>query len=493
MRDLEDTVRNEVEALWNRYIHVPGVAQELDRSRSRSKTREGEKDKRRQSVSKFSPSPAGDVTPTRAPIANPIRAAQVSSSPPVGGSSLLSASITANSFHAPPPPPRVSDKVDDSITELSKMTDKNSDARAVAMSHVFSVLDENMAARSGKRKVVPPTREELKMQQKEMQLLDQQYDEIKEEEDRNGKDSWIDQEEKTLGVVATGDEGDGRTPRPARRQELAEIKAEGKEKRAVKFAEDGPPQGSPSKVDQDQDGECDINSISLTTEYVFDFELEDEDKKVPSGQAKSGSPPKRDVSRFRNMFEESLSKTYAADAPSHRRGWKMAVQDGSLYAPMRRTSTDSLGGDSDESSISKLAMSMPMEIALKTQRKPSVLPAMERKTSWSDRPEFVPPLLGAMRQRGIGQQNSLGLSPARPSRGEMPRKTSRSASVSRERETARTYSQDPGAVFESMADGAEDDEDGEEQEGTFVPPHVIARRASQDGGPEVGWRSLAPT
>lgn len=214
---------------------------------------------------------------------------------------------------------------------------------------------------------------------------------------------------------------------------------------------------------------------------MFDFEL---DEKGPK------SPPTRDISRTRNDYEASLSRTYAADAPSHRHGWKRLVRDGSLHAPMRRTSTYSIG--EDESNISKLAMSMPMEIALKAQRKPSVLPPMERKTSWSDRAEFVPPLLTAMRQRGIEPQNSLGLSPARPTRDEMPRKTSRSASVSRERDQARTYSQDPGAVFESLADAVEDDEE-EDQEGTFVPPHVLAGRSSQDGGPEVGWRSLAPT
>lgn len=211
MRNLEDTVRNEVEALWNRFTHVPGVAAELDRSRSRSTTRDGE-DKRRQSVSKFSPSPVGESTPTQTP--DPIKSS-VPTSPTPGGSSLLSASINANTFHAPPPP-RVSDKVDDSILELSKTTDKNSDARAVAMSHVFSVLDDHMAR--GKRKTT--SKEEPKKAKEDSDRLDQ----IAEGSDTHGQDSWLE------GEKAVAKEA-GKTPRPSHRE------VETKEKRAVKFVD----------------------------------------------------------------------------------------------------------------------------------------------------------------------------------------------------------------------------------------------------------------
>lgn len=53
-------------------------------------------------------------------------------------------------------------------------------------------------------------------------------------------------------------------------------------------------------------------------------------------------------------------------------------------------------------------------------------------------------------------------------------------------------------MAEDAAVGSDEDDDGDgEQEGTlresgFIPPHVLARRrVSQEGGAEVGWRSLA--
>jgi len=231
-------------------------------------------------------------------------------------------------------------------------------------------------------------------------------------------------------------------------------------------------------------------------EYVFDFELDD----TKNGSA-STSPPKRDISRSRNMVEANLSKTFAADAPSHRAAWRVIEESSSIYASLRRTSTDSLGTYSDESAISKLAMSMPMNIAMVRPRKTKVeLPEMERKTSLSEREGYmVPPLIGAMRQRGLGP-NALGLSPARSSREDGTRKPSRSASVSRDRDQVRSYAADPGAVFESLADEAvdadEEEDDGGEgtlRESGFVPPHVLAgRRESKEGNADVGWRSLAP-
>lgn len=225
------------------------------------------------------------------------------------------------------------------------------------------------------------------------------------------------------------------------------------------------------------------------------------------------APKESYISRTRNMVEANLSKTLAADAPSHRAAWRVIEQNSSIYHSLRRTSTDSLGSDTDSSTVSKLAMSMPMNIAApRPARAASALVDLQRKTSLTDREGIlVPSLIAAMRQRGIPSSNALGLSPsqaARPTREDQGasshRKTTRSGSVSRDRErdTARSFAADPGAVFESMAEDAvvesdeEEDEDGE-QEGTlresgFIPPHVLARRrASQEGGAEVGWRSLA--
>jgi len=82
--------------------------------------------------------------------------------------------------------------------------------------------------------------------------------------------------------------------------------------------------------------------------------------------------------------------------------------------------------------------------------------------------------------------------------GPTQRRSSRSTSTSREREreNIRTYSQDPGAVFETLADEDASDDETDEEGGTlrdsrtFVPPHVLARKESQ-AEPDVGWRSLA--
>lgn len=123
---------------------------------------------------------------------------------------------------------------------------------------------------------------------------------------------------------------------------------------------------------------------------------------------------------------------------------------------------------------------------------------MERKTSLSEKDGvLVPPLMAAMRERGVGG-NSLGLDVPPPRRGRKEtapiRKTSRSASVSRERDQAMSYTADPGAALETLGDEEEDSDEEEEVGGTlrdsktFIPPHLIGRKESRDG--EVGWRSM---
>ncbi len=206
------------------------------------------------------------------------------------------------------------------------------------------------------------------------------------------------------------------------------------------------------------------------------------------------------------MVEANLSTTFAADAPSHRAAWRKIEQSGSIYASLRRDSADEVeDGSIDESAVSKLATSMPMAIVrLRTKAVSSL--AMERKTSLSERTGIlVPPLRQAMRGRGVAESPLDGDVPTprerstvRPSRADAARRGSRSASVSREREGVKAYGADPGAVFETLADENDGDEDGDEGNGgetgtlkdkKFVPPHVIARRESREA-PDVGWRSL---
>ena len=239
-------------------------------------------------------------------------------------------------------------------------------------------------------------------------------------------------------------------------------------------------------------------------DYVFDFELEESPSSLPSDMPRfhpQGS------SRTRDMVESNLLKAFAADAPSHRAAWQEIEQTGSIYASLRRSSRSSEDGDeADDAAISKLAISMPVQIAIsKIRNLPST--AMERKTSLSDRSDvLVPPLRHAMRERGITNtplgpesETPRGGSPGRRSRIDFSSKKGiRSASVSRERQVMRDYAADPGAVFESLADD-DDDEDPHHDvaagpKGTdaevrkFVPPHVLARKESRE--PEVGWRSL---
>lgn len=491
MRDLEERVRGEVELLWQKYREGPGREEETERRRSASTSRSPDRDTK-------SPEPIRSTTFSPPMRVNPILV-ETATSPGNAGSSLLSASMSANAFHAPPQTD-IPDSVDDSITEMSKTFNKRSDARAVAMSHVFSVLDENMGSLSQRA-----TRGSVSKQE------------------TNGKDSWIDGERMLLAArAASDDEGvDGRTPRPRNVKELE--RPDGRGKRAVAFKEpvklkqleDIDPEledGSVRKdVDDDREGErAQLQTADFSLDDVFDFELEGPPSPEDLDRLTRSPPePAPNISRTRNMVEANLSTTFAADAPSHRAAWRRIERDGSMYASLRRDSANSDDVlDLDELAISKLATSMPLAIAL-PRKKVAPPVAMERKTSLSDRTGIlVPPLRLAMRERGV-LGSPLGenvptprdRSPVRCKRTDL-RHGSRSASVSREREGVKTYGADPGAVFETLADENEEDEEeghgrgdngdggaGPPKDKKFVPPHVIARNEDL-ATPDVGWRSL---
>ncbi|ORY35438.1 hypothetical protein BCR39DRAFT_585073 [Naematelia encephala] len=452
--DLEEKVRCEVELLWGKYCEGPGKNDQLERSRSASLTR--------------SKSKSQDM-PLSPPNENPIIRESITSPPYAAGTSLLSASISANGFQVTPPVV-ASEKVDNSLMAIASKHDKTSDARAVAMSHVFSALDEAMDKRrrnSGPKELVVP------------------------QDDTDNKDSWIDGE-KTLAQMLISDKqgedaSEDRTPRARQTKELHE-RRKSKDTKVVKFEE--PPTTQNSKNEStEQPADLDHE------DYVFDFEFDDSSfPPIPSG-----SVPIPPLGSKRNWLEASLSEAYAADAPSHRGAWRRLGESSSLYASLRRDSRKSDSDQvSDDNSFSQLATSMPIAIAHARQQvvDPNLLPK-ERKTSLSDREGIlVPPLMPAMRERGV--YNSLGLDVSRPSGS---RRGQRSASVSRERERNLASSQmaDPGVVFEAIADEQDDDDDefdgidGEEgtlrERGTFVPPH-IPRRTSAREGIEAGWRSM---
>jgi hypothetical protein len=164
------------------------------------------------------------------------------SPPTTGGASLLSASLSANAFHAPPPKD-MSDELQDSISELSRKFDKRSDARAVAMSHVFSTLDDAM----GKPAVeTGPAAGAASNVASGLNTED--------EGAVGAKDSWIDGERKSLDTAllqpggAEGEGEGGQTPKPP----IRKMSEEGKGKRAVTFQE---PKKEPRDQDEDPAGD----------------------------------------------------------------------------------------------------------------------------------------------------------------------------------------------------------------------------------------------
>ncbi|WVF72737.1 hypothetical protein IAT40_007555 [Kwoniella sp. CBS 6097] len=509
MRELEEQVRGEVEMLWEKYAAGPGRGEEeLKRGRSTSSSRQGD----------FSrPISKERVEPTNEPSDNPIMKAATSPSsnamPP--GTSLLAQSLSANTFYAPAPtknaPSSVRDEISKTLDEVANTYGKKGDDRAVAMSYVLSTLNDHMGGSTSAASGTSQARRRSSAGSNGNVPQD--------------KDSWIDEERATLRAGAgTGagavngrmsavqeEDAENRTPRPLPSRQLQpEGKRDGeksKGKGKVTFEEPTKAQSGGQETEQHEEEEEEDGPE--TEDTVFEMEMDDALAPVTRRKEPATSPTgglaHLPISRTRNMVEANLSHTFAADAPSHRAAWRRIEENGSMYGTLRRGSSSDDGEEGegeDESNISKLAMSMPMAIHLPKSRTKEV-PEFERKTSLSERKGvLVPPLLKAMRERGIPQANSLGLTPSRGRRSidEGLRQTTRSASVSREREQVKSYSQDPGAVFESLADedeGAEDDdEEDEEDQGTlrdkkgFVPPHVLARKNDKQQAPDVGWRSM---
>jgi hypothetical protein len=223
MRELEEKVRVEVEVLWEKFKDGPG---EVEGGRSSSTSRG--KEERRVSIAKDTSNTqrtfVNAKTRSGAPASNPILdETAASSSTFVGAGSLLSASLAANTFHAPPPK-KIADQVDTAIEELGKTYPKASDARAVAMSYMFSALDDAMGKEGKPNKVdgVLPTQEEGG----------------EGSGDRNERDSWIDGERRVMregilhkekAVLEKADDQDETKP--------VEGKVDVKGKRAVTFEE----------------------------------------------------------------------------------------------------------------------------------------------------------------------------------------------------------------------------------------------------------------
>ncbi|WWC90792.1 uncharacterized protein L201_005729 [Kwoniella dendrophila CBS 6074] len=494
MRELEEKVRGEVEMLWLKYKDGPGKDDVIERERSSSISRTG-------SISRpISKDRSTEALNNKSNNDNPI--AKVATSPSINppNSSLLAQSLSANTFYAPPPsnnpPSSVKDEISKTLSQVASTYDKRDDSRAVAMSYVLSNLNDHMGNSSTNGTSQSRRRSSSKSNGEPVP----------------DKDSWIDDERATLRgnlghenrmSAVEEEEGEGRTPKPKNVRQLQSEKKEdkGKGKGKVTFEE-------PKAETEDGVEASDVEDT------VFDMEMDDQKPSQPKDTSSTSSPPERlaqlPISRTRNIVEANLSRTFAADAPSHRAAWRRIEENGSMYATLRRGSSTAEEEDDnvDESNISKLAMSMPMAIHLpKSRVKHVAVTELERKTSLSDKHGIlVPPLLKVMKQRGISEEgNSLGISSSLSlSRGRTPindtnNKSLRSTSVSREREQVKSYNNDPGALYESLGDDEDEDStnnENEDDQGTlrdakgFIPPHVLARKSDKEQLPDVGWRSM---
>ena len=558
LRILEDKVRCEVEMLWNMFLENDEEARAG--SMSRRGSRVNSRSKSREPVRRFSPSPAArtrvrptgssttstnasaSATPsTSAPSTqgpatsqsqtenpNPILNEAARNPAYAPGASLLSASMSANAYHQQTREPEVvGDVADDSIARVSQNYGTNDDARAVAMSHVFSVLDDAMASKKPRRRSRSrstgagsvPTSATLKTTDESAGVQGQSI---------HGKDSWIDHErlvskgvgkEPTIQEESTGNSRQ-HTPKPTG--------ASGKEsKRTVTFEDQkgiAPESSTNGHVDETQnrdaspegsdreDGES-SSSWSLRkifrvladhTDHVFDLEMEGDGSASASASAAAAPPQPTESDRPVDPFEQEISARYAAHAPSHRSAWKRPENGQAGYSWYRKGDNTLTRGrdstqldDGEQARISGLATSMPVHIALPKLRKPSGL-GLERKTSLSEKEgNLVPPLMAAMKQRGLDV-------PRQPSQGQASgsgRGQGDGQVEGGRRVSATVGTMDPGVLhdLESLDINGDDDDDEEEddgdddtegeegdQQGTlrqsgFVPPHVLARNRQTKG------------
>lgn len=339
MRTLEDKVRCEVEMLWNAFLENDQEARA--NSLSRRGSRVNSRSKSREPVRRFSPSPvartrvrpSGDSTPsatssasatlaratptisrsqpqpqTQSQATNPILNEAARNPAYAVGTSLLSASISANAYQAhatsqSPDPEPIGDVADESINRVSRTYGTNDDARAVAMSHVFSVLDDAMASKRPRRRSrsrstgagsvptsatanVPATPKNPDESAVAPAAGGQSTS-----TSIHGKDSWIDHDrllargvgkEPTIEEESTGNTRQ-HTPRPA-----STVK-EGK--RTVKFQDQkddqAPGESANGHATEDQNLDRDQNHDRATT------------SPSPSDRDDSGSPPSLRLGRLR--------------------------------------------------------------------------------------------------------------------------------------------------------------------------------------------------
>ena len=243
MAVVQEQTRKEVELLWRAYANGPGRGQEVERRRSRSvsvsrrasrgaasgtagrkpsglqtgvftgaaSARAGEEGVGGSALDvgtdeESSPGPSPQPQPTD----NPILRETISQSAYTGGS-LLSASISRNSYMQPvssfspsgsqtttasgsnlnPANSRAVATADNAIDDLTNTNTLplQDDQRAVAMSYVFSGMDEMVKQRQTRERRASGSRDR---EARELANVNEAVDQV--QKDVHGKDSWIDEE-----------------------------------------------------------------------------------------------------------------------------------------------------------------------------------------------------------------------------------------------------------------------------------------------------------
>ncbi|GMK59142.1 hypothetical protein CspeluHIS016_0701570 [Cutaneotrichosporon spelunceum] len=515
MRAIQAQVRAEVEALWDRYSDGPGEGDETTRRRGSGSGRARERsaspavlrqsfdggDRRRSMTPTRSTSRSRERNRDRIPSMSAADLNRPSGVVPeqmvlftgqhnahtaTAASSLLSASLSANAFHAPPQRVRKEAElgnIDEIVKAASTEPGLN---KEVAMSFAFSAMDEHAAAMGQGR------RERSKALERALKTAEEQQ-----EDGEKGVDSWINMERADAVRRAKGDTAGLAVPTTVEETEAEVLKREReddeekketvnvapKERRSrVQFAE---PSRDELRHDQNRrrrggDAAADDDDDNGA---VFDFDTD-----VPAAEPAVLPPEDASEHRIRNVVEENLSRTFAADAPSHRAAWRRLQSGERMSSVLRRHQTDKdeeEEGDEEQPPVESLARSMPVTIVMPQREAP-----VQFKTSLTDRGGVVVPhLLHAMRL-GSGPTSSEENTPPAAAGQRMPRNSIAfvgslrdaaiggvrrgSRSGDREREAAKTYGADPGAVFEALAEVAVDSED--EDSDRFVPPHVLAAR-----------------
>ncbi|BEI81937.1 hypothetical protein CcaverHIS002_0210970 [Cutaneotrichosporon cavernicola] len=510
MRAVQAQVRAEVEALWDRYSDGPGAGDETTRRRGSGSAGARERsaspailrqsfdggDRRPSTTTtRRSTSRPRERTRERIPTTELDRPSGVVPSPPVlftgqhnahtaqAAASLLSASLSANAFHAPTHRMRKEPDVAN-IDEIVKAASAEPGlSKEVAMSFAFSAMDEHAAAMGRGR------RERSRTLERALETA-----EVEQEDAEKGVDSWISLERADAARRAKRDTAGMAVPTTVKEAEAEVLEREHeddeekketangatKERKArVQFAE---PPKEELRHDQNsgrgRDDDDDNGAV-----FEFDTDAPAEPVVLP--------PKDANERRMRNVVEENLSRTLAADAPSHRAAWRRLQSREGMSSVLRRHQATDDEDDEEGPPVESLARSMPVTIVMPKRDGP-----VQFKTSLTDRGGVVVPnLLHAMR-RGSAQTSSgeatppVGLRAPRNSIaivGSMRGGRRGSRSGERDREAVKTYGADPGAVFEALAEVAVDSDD--EDSDQFVPPHVLAARRDERPGP--GWRSLA--